>query len=182
MKNLVFIRHAESTYNVHVREHGRDAGHASFLRDAGLTAKGVEQAKVARAALTDTLDALGEDLPFVVSSPLTRSLHTALLARPERAPFIEVWPELREIVSGCDDIGTPASILRESPVARAASGKSDTLAALDEIWCARTLRHRPPSHALKCSTVELFLMETDPPPVQVDRARETGQAKEGCRL
>ena len=93
-----------------------------FLRDAGLTAEGEEQAISARQKLAQALEALGEQEPFVVSSPLTRALHTALLARPESAPRIEIWPELRECISGCDDIGTPASELRRSKIAQAASG------------------------------------------------------------
>jgi len=132
-KHIIFIRHAESLYNEAMRLSGVDP----MIRDAGLTENGKRQAVGARAALSEALESLGEgdyEPVFVVSSPLTRALHTALLARPQAAPAIEVWPELREVISGFDDIGTPASALRSTAIAQQASGGSESLGALDEVW------------------------------------------------
>ncbi len=77
-----FVRHGESLANAE----GWVAGHV----DAALTEAGLAQAEALRPALRDL--APGR----VVSSDLTRALRTAQIAWGDRAPAIEVHPELRE--------------------------------------------------------------------------------------
>lgn len=138
-KNLLFVRHGESEYNLHRQKHGMSD---PFIVDPKLTTTGEAQARAAQSRLSAELAALGESNPFVVSSPLSRALATALIARPEAAGRIEVWPELREVIFSSGDLGTPASVLRASKLARAASGSSASLRALEEIWWTRPRKRR----------------------------------------
>lgn len=128
-KTLIFIRHGESEYNAHMKKYGEDP----LIQDAPLTEKGRSQAIKAQ----DKVRELLRDLPAprVVSSPLMRAIGTALLAMPAAAGNIEIWPELREIICGCDDLGTPASLLQKNEmVTRACGVGAACLEALPEIW------------------------------------------------
>lgn len=128
-KHLVFVRHGESVYNAHIRDFGTDP----LIRDAPLNEKGRAQAADAEPRLRELLEVLPP--ARVVVSPLRRALETALLARPTAAGHMDVWPELREVISGCDDIGSTASELQTCELAMRACGPNATcLAELDEIW------------------------------------------------
>lgn len=128
-KTLVFLRHGESVYNAHIAATGEDP----MIRDAPVNDKGQMQATSAKSVLEEILKDL--PIPRVVASPLRRALETALLAMPWASGRIEVWPEIRECISGCDDIGTPASELRACELAIQACGPgAKCLAELEEIW------------------------------------------------
>ena len=117
-KVVHFIRHGESEYNAAMRETGIDP----MVYDAPLTAKGKKQAR-------KTAEMVNEFPPpqLLVVSPLTRAIHTALLAVPyaplagrqaqdcgwERTRCV-VSPLVREAVSGADDIGTPPGELEKA--------------------------------------------------------------------
>ena len=73
-KHLYLIRHGQSQGQV-AKKLGMDRQRDSRLRDASLTNEGIRQAQ--RLALYDFVEGPPE---LIVSSPLTRALHTALLA------------------------------------------------------------------------------------------------------
>jgi len=73
-KVIYFVRHGESLYNEHYERTGKD----NMVWDAGLTAKGQQQARAAG----ETLRACGDTLDLCISSPLTRAINTCLLAVP----------------------------------------------------------------------------------------------------
>jgi len=134
VKNVVFLRHGQSVYNAHKAEFGVDP----MVRDAPLTAKGQEQALSAVAKLSLVTQSFGglDGGVRVVSSPLSRALETAVLAWPEGAGRIDLWHEVRETISGCDDIGKPASQILRCPVAAKACGErlAEITARMPEIW------------------------------------------------
>ena len=109
---LILIRHGQSEYNKVIAETGKDP----LLRDAGLTANGQTQALQAREKLRATLAGRSvPDIGLIVMSPLTRAIDTAKLVAPAElypAARIEVWPEVREVICGADDIGTPREELQ----------------------------------------------------------------------
>jgi len=132
VKTIIFLRHGESEFNAHMAKFGEDP----LIRDAPLTPKGREQASAAREHLQHILLSLGADRALrVVSSPLRRAVETALLARPEARAHIDLWPEVREVICGCDDIGTPASELCQIPLFVQACGQlAPCFATLPEVW------------------------------------------------
>lgn len=129
LKTIIFVRHGQSEYNKAMRETGEDP----FIRDAPLTSKGLAQAREAQAELAELQEACGADGWLLLSSPLRRALDTAAGLWP-KAFFgsegrLEVWPELREVVTGCDDLGsTPQQLLETYP------HLSEQLQSLPEIW------------------------------------------------
>ncbi|CAJ1421766.1 unnamed protein product [Effrenium voratum] len=70
---------------------------------------------------------------LLLSSPLQRALDTAAGIWPDafyhKAARLEVWPELREVVTGCDDLGsTPQQLLWKYP------HLAEKLRLLPEVW------------------------------------------------
>lgn len=138
VKTLIFVRHGQSEYNKAISETGKDP----MIRDAPLTALGRSQADTARstlASLRSQVEAKAGDKRWVVlSSPLRRALDTAHGVWPEAlSPStaagchsrVEIWPEIREVITGCDDIGTGAQALAsEYP------HLAPQLAALPDVW------------------------------------------------
>jgi len=125
-KTIIFVRHGESEYNKAIRDTGKDP----FLRDAPLTAHGRMQAQEAQEKLRELQEEVGEDGWLMLSSPLQRALDTAAGLWPQcfAAGRLEIWPELREVVTGCDDLGsTPEKLLRKYP-------HLHQLSHLPEIW------------------------------------------------
>ncbi|GAB5359423.1 hypothetical protein AAMO2058_000542600 [Amorphochlora amoebiformis] len=120
---LVLIRHAQSEYNLRAEING---GGDPYIRDAPLTAEGRRQAKKARPCLENCLKSLLKKFPNreirVLCSPLSRAVETAVLAYPKGIGLIELWPCLREFITGSDDIGTPGSKLSSIPLFRLATG------------------------------------------------------------
>ena len=111
---LIFVRHAESTFNAAIKQ-----GVEPCIRDATLTPKGLAQAAQGcedLAHLLSTCCPQGKpDAIFV--SPLRRALDTCLLVCPFDT-YAEceyrVCPALRECISGTDDIGSTAQTLQSS--------------------------------------------------------------------
>jgi broad specificity phosphatase PhoE len=153
-KDIIFLRHGESEFNAYWGKHKADP----FIRDAKLTAKGKQQAAAAAQPLQDALRALGvsESSVFIVTSPLSRATETALLACPQGAGSMHLWPEVREMISACDDLGLPGSELRKSPfVIRACGDLIDgELAAMPEVWW--TVPHKLKGIAAGSSMVEAY--------------------------
>ncbi|CAE7732894.1 HCN4 [Symbiodinium sp. CCMP2592] len=116
-KTIIFVRHGESEYNKAMRETGEDP----LLRDAKLTERGRAQAAAARPQLQELFEEIGSAAGWLLlSSPLRRALDTAAGIWPEAFQAgegtFEIWPELREVVTGCDDLGsTPSSSNLPSP-------------------------------------------------------------------
>lgn len=129
-KTLVFIRHGESEYNRAMKETGEDP----MIRDALLTDKGRSQARKAREVLAAIRRELEAKNPaakgcwLMASSPLKRALYTASEVWPEafwqgaageegdrgtcENVRFEIVPELREVITGCDDLGSTPGELR----------------------------------------------------------------------
>lgn len=129
-KTIIFVRHGESEYNKAMRATGKDP----FLRDAPLTDTGRTQAEEAQGVLQKLQEEVGSDGWLLLSSPLQRALDTAAglwpsrFFAPARAERLEVWPELREVITGCDDLGsTPQRLLEKYP-------HLQQLNLLPEVW------------------------------------------------
>lgn len=133
-KDIVFLRHGQSAFNAHWEKHKQDP----FIRDAPLTEKGRGQARAAVEPLQDALRSLGVNNSevFMITSPLSRAMETAVLACPSGTGHFHLWPEVREMVSACDDLGLPRNELRRSPIATSACGESldKELSAIPECW------------------------------------------------
>ncbi|CAE8599605.1 unnamed protein product, partial [Polarella glacialis] len=140
-KTIIFVRHGESEYNKAMRETGKDP----MIRDAPLTIRGQEQAEAARSVLASlrasaspgnsnnnnnngnnnnsTNNDNNNSSWLLLSSPLRRALHTASRVWPEAfsggdnaASRFEIWADLRELVTGFDDMGSrPAQLLEQFP-------------------------------------------------------------------
>ena len=132
-KRIYLIRHGESMGQA-ARRHNMDRRRDQRLRDCGLTPKGVSQATA--------MEALRPTVEIVVSSPLTRALHSAMLGFvgipivihydlaelgskvPENTPrpVAEVLRELKGDISGVIDTityhpeGWPHTNIYESSV------------------------------------------------------------------
>jgi broad specificity phosphatase PhoE/SAM-dependent methyltransferase len=95
-KRIFLIRHGESMGQAAAKSNrGWDRQTDSRLIDCGLTRRGTQQAQQGIRTLLSTRDL--KSIELVVSSPLTRALHTALLAFPDKN--ILVGYDLREIGS-----------------------------------------------------------------------------------
>jgi phosphohistidine phosphatase SixA len=95
-KRIFLIRHGESIAQAAAKSKcGWDPKTDRRLIDCGLTSKGATQAQQGIRTLLSSQDLASIEL--VVSSPLTRALHTALLAFPDKN--ILVGYDLREIGS-----------------------------------------------------------------------------------
>ncbi|CAE7656186.1 HCN4 [Symbiodinium sp. CCMP2456] len=130
-KTIIFVRHGESEYNKAMRETGEDP----LLRDAKLTERGRAQAAAARPQLQELFEEIGSSAGWLLlSSPLRRALDTAAGIWPEafqaaEGTRFEIWPELREVVTGCDDLGsTPKQLQFAFPHLHAHLG------SLPEVW------------------------------------------------
>lgn len=124
VKTVIFVRHGESEYNKAIRETGKDP----LIRDAPLTEKGRSQAAAACEVLLAARKGVrahgrsgAEARWLLLVSPLRRALDTAAGAWPEaffhQAPDearVEVWPDLRETITGCDDLGSSPAKLKEA--------------------------------------------------------------------
>lgn len=127
-KSIIFVRHGESEYNKAMRTSGRDPQH----RDAALTATGRKQASDARQNLVELRAKLEKKLPegdtkrwLLVVSPLRRALDTASAIWPEAFlpevlegtadtnVRVELWPSVRENITGCGDMGSSPRVLIE---------------------------------------------------------------------
>lgn len=134
-KTIIFVRHGESEYNKAIRQTGKDP----LIRDAPLTETGRLQAARARKTLTELREVVERRLPSsdqrrwaLLVSPLRRALDTAAGVWPE-AFFqgaasadstvaadggsnvrLEIWPALRETISGMDDLGSSPRVLMEN--------------------------------------------------------------------
>eukprot|EP00462_Mataza_sp_D1_P007663 CAMPEP_0175120004 /NCGR_PEP_ID=MMETSP0087-20121206/381_1 /TAXON_ID=136419 /ORGANISM="Unknown Unknown, Strain D1" /LENGTH=218 /DNA_ID=CAMNT_0016401405 /DNA_START=45 /DNA_END=701 /DNA_ORIENTATION=- len=117
MKEVYFIRHAESVYNEFKKKPStwlccmgcRDPK----IYDPALSAKGVEQVKALRQrVLQQGLDKIAE---VVFVSPLSRALDTCIGAFPPEIAEtkIEVSPDVREVMDTCGDIGQNATDLEQ---------------------------------------------------------------------
>lgn len=103
MKNIVLIRHGQSTFNAHHERTGEDPGH----RDARLTDLGKAQAAKARDLLA------GRHFDLVVSSPLTRALQTSQVIFGERKLPFYVNDGHREWLEGIAEVGRPPQELAQ---------------------------------------------------------------------
>lgn len=106
-KTIFLVRHGESTYNEHYKEHGTDP--LNFW-DAPLTSNGQAQARGASRAL-----AAHGSVSLALVSPLSRAVQTCLLALPPdgvRAERYEVTELLSEHLEASCDIGKPPAELR----------------------------------------------------------------------
>ncbi|KAG7362077.1 methyltransferase domain containing protein [Nitzschia inconspicua] len=103
-KRIFLIRHGESMGQT-AKRLGWDRKTDRRLIDCGLTSKGTSQAYSIRKLLGEKMDL--ESIELVVSSPLTRALHTALLAFPDKS--VLVGYDLREIGSKVPE-NTPRKI------------------------------------------------------------------------
>lgn len=153
-KTIIFIRHGESEGNI--CEGGTIK---NWCRDPHLTAKGRDQAEGAKEVLArhrNDTDATAADRWLLVVSPFKRTLETAQLVWPEAFTSsdmrFQVTPEVREFMCGSDDIGSPASVLKETfPQLGSAfdslpdawwgmpEGVADD-ASLSEVWLSNPLR------------------------------------------
>ena len=120
-KRVHFIRHAESVCNVLRRELQVHKGpNAPVIPDPGLTYEGMQQTNRLKKYLGITLKP-----EIAICSPYTRTLHTCLLSYGSDNVIIS--PLCGERVSSSDDIGLPASYLKELfPML--------DFSSLDEIW------------------------------------------------
>lgn len=101
-KGMFFIRHGQSAFNVEFNRSGRDPG----IRDAGLTPRGVEQARGAAHQLKN------KGLTQIIASPYTRALQTAAhLNETLRLPIM-AEPLVGERALYTCDIGTERSALK----------------------------------------------------------------------
>mmetsp|Transcript_54203 Transcript_54203/g.150796 ORF Transcript_54203/g.150796 Transcript_54203/m.150796 type:complete len:277 (-) Transcript_54203:320-1150(-) len=151
-KTVIFVRHGESEYNKAIRETGEDP----LIRDAPLTAVGRQQAASAQATLAMLRDAAatkssgGATQWLLLSSPLRRALDTTAGVWPQAfwqeagggtdATRFEIWPALREVVTGCDDLGTsPKELLQSYPHLKS------QLAVLPDVWWTvpENMKHLP---------------------------------------
>jgi glucosyl-3-phosphoglycerate phosphatase len=102
-KTVYVVRHGESTLNAGTY-YPTDINDEVYI-DAELTPRGRLQAS----ALAETVASIAPDL--IVSSPMTRALHTCQLAcaaLPAPAPRVVVHPACTERVSCACDVGRPA--------------------------------------------------------------------------
>ena len=120
-KSVHFIRHAESVCNVLRRElRVHKLPNSPVIPDPGLTYEGMQQTNRLKQYLERTLKP-----EIAICSPYTRTLHTCLLSYGSNN--VVVTPLCGERVSSCDDIGLPASYLKELfPML--------DFSSLDEIW------------------------------------------------
>lgn len=117
-KNIVFLRHCESTYQVGKAAVGETIRADRAYTDAKLTEKG----KVQAAAVAVRLAQCGFRPDLIASSPLTRCLETAALAFPDQfvafgngvprtAAVVVVSTLLPEIVRSWADTGRPLGLV-----------------------------------------------------------------------
>ncbi|KAL2006684.1 hypothetical protein VTN00DRAFT_9352 [Thermoascus crustaceus] len=134
------VRHAEGEHN--------KGGDAYFIRDPGLTERGLEECRN-----------LSERFPYhssidlIVSSPLRRALHTALFSfQPAIARGIKIvaLPELQETSDiVCDEGSEKSDLEREFADAKGPSGENVVdLGLLYEGWWVKKGKYAPTSSAL----------------------------------
>lgn len=99
---MFFIRHGQSAFNVEFNRSGRDPG----IRDAGLTPRGVEQARGAAHQLKN------KGITRIIASPYTRALQTAAHLNETLQLPITAEPLVGERALYTCDIGTPHSDLK----------------------------------------------------------------------
>lgn len=115
-KVVHLVRHAQGTHNLAVLQlGGQDGGPEEEYKneawsDARLTELGQKQASSLRPTM------MGHRLDVVFVSPLSRAIHTGLLAIPYRQPFV-VEDDLRERIGQhpCDRRRTRAEIKADFP-------------------------------------------------------------------
>lgn len=108
-KTVHFIRHGESTWNVCRRQlklNDLPQGERPVLVDAPLSFKGMQQTNT----LKETLSNLKPEV--AITSPFTRTLQTCLGSYGSEN--VVITPLCREFMAAsCDNIGLPASCLKE---------------------------------------------------------------------
>ena len=100
---MILIRHAESHFNAYYRATREDPG----IVDPGLTETGLRQAEAAAERLA------GEDIRRIVSSPYSRTLHTAEIIAARLDLRVQIDPLVREHAFFTCDIGSPRSLLAD---------------------------------------------------------------------
>ena len=109
-KRILIVRHGQSEWNLAQEQEDGANSDETPLWDAALTEEGQWQASTLYDFLED------EKIDYVISSPLSRALQTCLLAYPpQEHPNItyHVDRNIRESISGSDDIGSTPSMLAE---------------------------------------------------------------------
>ncbi|PRP81838.1 fructose-2,6-bisphosphatase [Planoprotostelium fungivorum] len=108
MKRVYFIRHGQSFYNAAALK-----GYDPMIPDAELTDLGKRQAT----ELSQQVESL-PDIDLIVCSPLSRAIQTTFIAFDKRIAFtpLIILPDIRERVTGCDDLGsTPSELTNKFP-------------------------------------------------------------------
>lgn len=100
---MILIRHAESLFNAHFRETREDPG----IVDPGLTETGLRQAKAAAERLA------AQDIRRILSSPYSRTLHTAEIIAERLGLSVQIEPLVREHAYFTCDVGSPRSHLAD---------------------------------------------------------------------
>lgn len=98
---MILVRHGQTEFNVVYGATRQDPG----IVDPGLTEEGVRQAEAAAAALR------AHDVRRVLTSPYSRTLHTAEIIAEALGLAVAVEPLVRERAFFACDIGTPRSHL-----------------------------------------------------------------------
>lgn len=148
-KVVHFIRHAQGHHNLAAAKEGEQAYTSWALRDARLTAKGLEQsAEVAQATDRMTFD-------VVIVSPLSRTLQTAVKAVPSMHGTIYAEELLRERIglNPCDLRRDKNVLVKEFPEVN--FDQLDT--EVDTLWS--TERESLPALQDRCDAFLAYLFE-----------------------
>ncbi len=98
---MMLVRHGESEFNVVFNVTREDPG----IVDPGLTDQGMRQAEAVAEELS------GHDIRRLLTSPYSRTLHTAKIVSERLGLPVEVEPLVRERAFFACDIGSPRSEL-----------------------------------------------------------------------
>jgi len=104
-KTIYFLRHGQSLFNAAERD--------PMIPDAGLTHKGLAQARGVQPQVAQI-----QNLEAIIVSPLSRAIHTMLIAFQDHIDTVPVIvdPLCREVTCGMDDLGsTPDELARAFP-------------------------------------------------------------------
>ncbi len=140
---ILFVRHAESTWNAIFSATRIDPG----MPDPPLTERGREQAGGAIDQLA------GHGVRQILASPYRRTLETARILAEGLGCGITVEPLVRERCAFSCDIGTPASVLRRQ-------WPGLDFGPLDEIWWGGLIESDR-SVAARCHAFRARLRELD---------------------
>jgi broad specificity phosphatase PhoE len=122
-KRLYLIRHGQSMGQV-AKKLGMDRQRDPRLRDASLTKEGLRQAQ-------DLIEyEFGDEPELIVSSPLTRALHTALVGFPNHAKIL-IHYDLAEVGSRVPE-NTPRPI--QKVLRELETNRVDAITLLPDTW------------------------------------------------